>query len=146
MIEYRVARRKGRYFLALIPLLCNLAIAADPKVGASEKTDPKKSSRRVVKEWKGLPVHPAFVEGREAGKGYVYSAKVPFGQVESFYREKMKAKGWEASTRQKSDRSLIGGGPMLSLDFRRGKKAANVMLIFSEKEQQTMVMLTWLER
>jgi hypothetical protein len=85
---------------------------------------------------------PGGHSGGPSGHGYLFVVAVPFEQVKSWYRERMERDGWSSSVRQQSAESLIGGGPMVSLDFQRPREQVNVMLIYSIREQYTMVMLT----
>ncbi len=94
-----------------------------------------------VSSWSGLPIMPGAMEGKPAGFGYLYAVKVSISEAEAYYQKQMSAGGWKFTNRQSSETSLFGG-PAVILDFTRSEKQANVMLIFSAKENYTMVMLT----
>lgn len=94
-----------------------------------------------VAGWKGFPIMPGAIEGREAGFSYLYAVRVPISEAEAYYQKQMIAGGWTLDKRQSSETSMFGG-PAVTLSFARNGKQAFVMLVFSAKENYTMVMLT----
>lgn len=94
-----------------------------------------------IPDWEGIPVIPGGNEGEPAGFGYIYSVNVTVEEAEQFYMDKMESDGWKLSNRQTSPTSMFGG-PATILDFQKEGKEVNVMLIFSETDNFTMVMLT----
>jgi hypothetical protein len=94
-----------------------------------------------VASWDGLPIISGAIEGRPAGPSYAYSVRVSVTEAEAYYQKYMSETNWKLTNRQSSDTSMFGG-PSVVLDFTRGDHRANVMLIFSSKENYTMVLLT----
>jgi hypothetical protein len=98
-------------------------------------------AEEAVSNWTGIPTMPGAQPGRRAGLGYLYAVPTPFEAVEKWYRETMAPGGWSVSERYRSATSLIGGGPTVSLDFTRRDEHVNVILIYSNRERYTMVLL-----
>jgi len=81
------------------------------------------------------------IEGKPAGLSYVYAVKVSISEAEDYYTKQMSVNGWTLANREASETSMFGG-PSVVMDFTLDSKEANIMLIFSTKENYTMVMLT----
>jgi len=110
-----------------------------------QPADPPSAPTEADSNWTGVPTMPGAEQGRRAGHAFLYAVRSPFATVEHWYRDRMQADAWTVSERLRSATSLIGGGPFVSLDFARAQEQVNVMLIFSLREQHTMVMLTRLD-
>jgi hypothetical protein len=94
--------------------------------------------------WKGIPLMPGYQSEREVGSGvgYLTVISVPADEAEQWYRERMNSDGWSVTVHQRSPESLIGGGPLVSLDFKRTIEQVNVMLIYSVRERHTIAIHT----
>ena len=121
--------------LVLVPL-----IASEPT--PAPESEPGSES---IKMWNGLPLLPNAEEGREAGLGYLYGAKVSFSAAEAFYAETLKAEGWTVSVKLRSEKGMFGG-PVVSLEADRSEKRASVIIAYSTKDEQSLVMLTWVKK
>jgi hypothetical protein len=97
-----------------------------------------------VPSWKGLPVMPGAIEGRPAGFSYVYAITASIVEAEDYYSQQMKADGWTLANRQASETSQFGG-PAVAMDFIRNSSKSKVILVFSAKDDYTMVILTMVE-
>ena len=107
-------------------------------------SDESSSMGTPVPMWEDLPVMSEAIEGRPTGSSYIYAANVTLDEAETYYTEQLNANGWALSKRQTSETSLFGG-PAVILDFERGQEQANVMLIFSTTDNNTLIMLTSLK-
>jgi hypothetical protein len=105
-----------------------------------QDTDPVPTDAPVT-YWENLPVLFGAKDGKTAGFGYLYSIDKPIDEVEEDYLSIMDAEGWTLSNRQDSDTGMFGG-PVIILDYQRDQYAVNIMIVFSTKENYTMVMLT----
>jgi hypothetical protein len=126
-----------RRSIRVLVICCAVLLACLP-VFAEEQSKPD--------SWRGIPLMPGYHSEEEAGLGYLTVVNVPFERAEQWYRDRMKADGWTVTVRTRSSQSLIGGGPMVSLDCKRGDDEVNVMLIYAVRENYTMAMHTPISR
>jgi len=120
------------------------AFAASPVSITPKPTAAPSGTRTMgtpVALWDGLPVMPGATEGSPAGPSYIYSIKVSVPDAEAYYQRQMSDGGWKLADRQTSDTSMFGG-PAVALEFTRGDKIADVLLVFSTKDNYTIVALT----
>ena len=89
----------------------------------------------------GVPVPPGGTLYRKAGAGYLFAAPLSFEECETWYRDTMLSAGWSSVTKYRGAKAVIGGGPTVTLEFRRQKEHVSVLLVYSVEEQQTMIMI-----
>jgi hypothetical protein len=132
----------GRAVVISVVVLVRALVVGNSALAEALAECSEASIRRGASQWHGFPVMPGFHSVQKAGPACLYAVSVPFAEAEDWHIENLTALGWEPSVRRRSTTTIIGGGPMVQLDFRRASDVFNATLIYSIREHYTMVMIT----
>jgi hypothetical protein len=129
--------------LLLLAFLCGATQASDRPDWTKGMPEVPECSPVALRssEWMGIPVMPGLVEAKVGGVHCVYTVRTPISQAEAWYLEQMARGGWKSEVKRQNAIKSISDTPIVRIEFRRAREVVNVVLFYSDKEKETIVML-----